>query len=151
MVLKYFDCIKAYAAHLQNQTGTPVIIAPSEVSSERFHVELTLLPHPVIPGNGTVRLRLRATVFAEIPPSETAINDCIERSVRLALFFDHAESFPVKKAEAGQRGVYCMSYPSEMRADDDLFSDLEGDNRSYSYNESWLVELESRLYEIANE
>ncbi|NVP23813.1 hypothetical protein HPC63_06240, partial [Treponema phagedenis] len=60
----------------RNKQKTPVIIAPSEVKSERFHVELTLLPHPALIGNGRARFRMRGTVFAEIPASEPAINDC---------------------------------------------------------------------------
>ncbi len=136
--------VKAYARHLRAETQTAVTIAPSEVKSERFHVELSLLPHPAVVGNGRLRFRIRATVFAEIPASETAINDCLERSVKLAMYFDQARGFPI----AQDKEVYGLAYHTALREDDDLFADLQMEDRSYSYNESWLVELEFDLAEI---
>lgn len=133
--------IKAYAEKLKTQTETPVIIAPSEVNSERFHVELSLLPHPVAVGNGRVQFRMRATVKAEIPSSDTAINDCLNRSLTLAAFFDTAQGFDID----ADNELYGIAHHSSLRDDDDLFSDLMSEQRSYSYNESWLVELEFNL------
>jgi hypothetical protein len=34
-----------------------------------------------------------------------------------------------------------MAYHTELKADDDVFTDLT-DDRSYSYDEHWLVEIE---------
>ena len=76
----FLEAVKAYAAHLQSQTGTQAVIMPSLLKSEKFHVELNLLPHPVIVGNGRIRLRLRATVYAEIPASDPGINDCLKHT-----------------------------------------------------------------------
>ncbi len=134
----FLKIIKAYAEKLRSETETPVTIAPSEVKSERFHIELSLLPHPVVVGNGRVRLRMRSTVFAEIPASDVAINDCLKRSIALAHFFDDAQGFTIDK----EKEEYAMAYHTALRDDDDLFSDLASEDRSYSYNESWLVELE---------
>ena len=132
----FLEAVKAYAAHLQSQTGTQAVIMPSLLKSEKFHVELNLLPHPVIVGNGRIRLRLRATVYAEI-------NDSLKRSVLLANFFDQAEGFTVREQTHEGQAVYGMAYHTSLREDDDLFSDLqETEERSFSYNESWLVELE---------
>lgn len=142
MQVKYLQIIKAYACFLEEQTKTQAIIVPSEVRSEKFHIELNLLPHPVIVGNGRVRVRIRATVFAEIPASDKAIDDCINKSIVLATFFDEAQGFKIKE------GVYAMAHHSTLRDDDDLFCDLGEKERSYSYNESWLVELEFNLEQI---
>lgn len=150
--MDYIQVLKAYAKFMQQQTSVPVIIMPSEVKSERFHIELSLLPHPVIVGNGRVRFRVRGSVFAEIPPSNPAINDCLDRSIRLARFFDIAQGFTI--AEAGgkrQRPVYGMAYHTALRDDDDLFADLAMEERSYAYAESWLIELEFTLSEITQE
>lgn len=139
----FLEAVKAYAAHLQSQTGTQAVIMPSLLKSEKFHVELNLLPHPAIVGNGRIRLRLRATVYAEIPASDPGINDCLKRSVLLANFFDQAEGFTVREQTNEGQAVYGMAYHTSLREDDDLFSDLQdAEERSYSYNESWLVELE---------
>lgn len=142
MLLNLLAIIKSYAVFLQALTETQVIIKPSAVKSEKFHVELNLLPHPVIVGNGRARLRLRATVCAEIPASDKAIDDCLQKSLVLAQFFDAAQGFTIKK------GVYGMAYHSILRDDDDLFADLEAEERSFSYNESWLVELEFNTNEF---
>ncbi|MEL5719866.1 MAG: hypothetical protein P1P59_01910 [Treponemataceae bacterium] len=147
-MLKFLNVIKSYQEFLQSETGTPVIILPSEVKSERFHVELNLLPHPAIVGNGRARFRMRATVFAEIPASDTAINDCLQRSITLAEFFDATQGFMIKEETEERRAVYGLAHHTPLRDDDDLFSDLTSENRSYSYNESWLVELEFNLEEI---
>ncbi len=144
----YLDVVKAYAKHLREKTGTQVIILPSEVNSERFHVELSILPHPVVEKNGRARVRIRATVAAEIPASEVSINDCLKRSFRLALYFDFAQGFPIIANDANGDGVCGIAYHTALRDDDDLFSDLGAEDRSYSYNESWLVELEFDLSNI---
>ncbi|MFC2599695.1 MAG: hypothetical protein ACFNX1_00765 [Treponema lecithinolyticum] len=146
MKLKLLEVIKTYAAHLQAQTGTQAIIMPSLLKSEKFHIELNLLPHPVVVGNGRTRLRLRATVYAEIPASDPGINDCLSRSVSLAQFFDQAEGFTIREKADEQSAVYGIAYHTALRDDDDLFSDLqEAEERSFSYNESWLVELEFNI------
>ena len=143
MKLKLLEAVKAYAAHLQAQTGTQAVIMPSLLKSEKFHVELNLLPHPVIVGNGRTRLRLRATVYAEIPASDPGINDCLSRSVSLAHFFDQTEGFTIREKTNEENAVYGIAYHTALREDDDLFSDLqETEERSFSYNESWLVQLE---------
>lgn len=143
MKLKLLEVVKAYAAHLQAQTGTQAIIMPSLLKSEKFHIELNLLPHPVVVGNGRTRLRLRATVYAEIPASDPGINDCLSRSVSLAHFFDQAEGFTIREKTNEENAVYGIAYHTALREDDDLFSDLqETEERSFSYNESWLVQLE---------
>lgn len=135
--------IKAYGKKLEQETGIQTVIMPSLVKSEKFHVELSLLPHPVLVGNGRVRLRLRATVFAEIPASDRAINDCLACSLTLAQFFDQAEGFTVTEGNGVEKGVYGTAYHTPLRSDDELFTDLqESEQRSFSYNESWLVELE---------
>lgn len=140
---KFLDAVKAYAEHLQAQTGTQAVIMPSLLKSEKFHVELNLLPHPVLVGNGRIRLRLRATVYAEIPATDPGINDCLSRSVILAQFFDQAEGLTIRKETNTEAAVYGMAYHTALREDDDLFSDLqETEERSFSYNESWLAELE---------
>lgn len=145
MKLDFFKIIKAYSNHLQNETGTQVIVRPSEVKSEKFHVELNLLPHPVIVGNGRARFRMRATVAAEIPASDKSINDCLNRSIKLAQVFDQAEGFLIDESTGEKNAIYGMAYHTALRDDDDLFTDLEVEERSYSYNESWLVELEFNL------
>ncbi len=144
----FLQVVKSYANHLSRETSTPVIIAPSEVQSERFHVELSLLPHPVVVGNGRLRFRIRATVFAEIPASDIAINDCLDRSVKLALYFDEARGFPIAPEGLEDAKVYGVAHHIPLRDDDDLFADLQAEERSYSYNESWLVELEFDLAAI---
>lgn len=137
--MKCIDVIKAYSKALQKETGTQVIIVPSELNSEKFHISLSMLPHPVPVGNGRIRFRLRATVSAEIPASDMAINDCLDRSIRLALFFDNVQGFPVEDGKCG------MAYHTKIKDEDDLFADLAAEERSYSYSESWLVELEINL------
>ncbi|WP_262373099.1 hypothetical protein [Treponema phagedenis] len=117
------------------------------MKSERFHVELTLLPHPALIGNGRARFRMRGTIFAEIPASDGAINDCLSRSLALAQFFDDTQGFAIQKETNKQKGIYALAYHKPLRDDDDLFSDLEAEERSYSYNESWLIELEFNLDE----
>ncbi|CEM62224.1 hypothetical protein DWQ65_03160 [Treponema phagedenis] len=148
MPCNFLKIIKSYAGLLSEQTKTPVIIAPSEVKSEKFHVELTLLPHPALIGNGRARFRMRGTVFAEIPASEPAINDCLSRSLALAQFFDDTQGFTIQNKTNEQKGIYGLAYHRPLRDDDDLFSDLESEERSYSYNESWLIELEFNLDEV---
>ncbi len=140
----FLQIIKAYANRLQKATECQVIVLPSEVNSEKFHVELSILPHPVIVGNGRVRFRIRATVFAEVPASDPAINDCLEKSICLAEFFDEAQNFTIDETQE----IYGMVFHTALRDDDDLFADLEAEDRSYSYNESWLVELEFDLDKI---
>ena len=82
-------------------------------------------------------------MYAEIPASDPGINDCLKRSVLLANFFDQAEGFTVREQTHEGQAVYGMAYHTSLREDDDLFSDLqETEERSFSYNESWLVELE---------
>ena len=34
----FLEAVKAYAAHLQSQTGTQAVIMPSLLKSEKFHV-----------------------------------------------------------------------------------------------------------------
>ena len=145
MKLDFLKIIKAYSKHIQDETGTQVIVRPSEVKSEKFHVELNLLPHPVMVGNGRARFRMRATVAAEIPASDKAIDDCLNRSIKLAQVFDQAEGFLIAESTAEKNAIYGMAYHTALRDDDDLFTDLEVEERSYSYNESWLVELEFNL------
>ncbi|MEL3903506.1 MAG: hypothetical protein P1P63_00060 [Treponemataceae bacterium] len=147
-MLNFLQVIKSYSTFVQKETGMPAIILPSEVKSERFHIELNVLPHPVIVGNGRVRFRMRATVFAEIPASDTAINDCLDKSIKAAVFFDETQGFTIKEKTEEQNAIYGIAYHTQLRDDDDLFSDLQNENRSYSYNESWLVELEFNLEEI---
>jgi len=132
---------KAYRAALAEACGIQVILEPSEVKSERFHVRLMPLPHPEIVGNGRVRLRLRASVSGEIPPSDRGISDALEVSLKLGFFFDGEQSFRIAE------GVYGMAYHQAIREDDELFTDL-ADDRSSSYDEHWLVELEFN-YEAA--
>lgn len=144
--MDYIQVLKSYAAFLQKETGVPVIILPSEVKSERFHVELSLLPHPVIVGNGRVRFRIRGTVFAEIPASDIAINDCLDKSVTLARFFEEAQGFTILEAGGKRRqSIYGMAYHTPLRDDDDLFTDLANEERYYAYNETWLIQLEFDL------
>ncbi len=142
--INFLKVIKAYAERLQKATECQVIVLPSEVNSEKFHLELSILPHPAIVGNGRVRFRIRATVFAEIPASHPAINDCLEKSICLAQFFDEAQNFTIDETEE----IYGMAFHTALRDDDDLFADLEAEDRSYSYNESWLVALEFDLDKI---
>lgn len=141
MTHDFLNVINSYAKKLRGTTDTQVIVLPSEVKSERFHIELALLPHPTIIGNGRIRIRMRATVFAEIPASNSAINDCLKRSITLAAFFDNEQGFTIdEKIE-----LYGLAFHTALRDDDDLFADLQSEGRSYSYNESWLVELEFNL------
>lgn len=148
MPLNLLAIIKSYAVFLQALTETQVIIKPSAVKSEKFHVELNLLPHPVIVGNGRARLRLRATVCAEIPASDKAIDDCLQKSLVLAQFFGDTQGFAIHEKVGGQKAVYGIAYHAALRDDDDLFADLEAEERSFSYNESWLVELEFNTNEF---
>lgn len=145
MPLNFLAIIKSYAVFLQALTATQVIVNPSAVRSEKFHVELNLLPHPVIVGNGRARLRLRATVCAEIPASDKAIDDCLQKSLVLAQFFDEAQGFTIREDAGGQKATYGIAYHSALRDDDDLFADLQAEERSYAYNESWIVELEFNI------
>jgi len=145
MHLNLLSIVKSYAVFLQALTAIQVIINPSAVKSEKFHVELNLLPHPVIVGNGRARLRLRATVCAEIPASDKAIDDCLQKSLVLARFFDDTQGFTIREKAGEQKAVYGIAYHSTLRADDDLFADLQAEERSYSYNESWIVELEFNI------
>lgn len=145
MHLDFLKIIKAYAAYLQEKTGTQVIVRPSEVKSDKFHIELNLLPHPAMVGNGRARFRMRATVAAEIIASDKAIDDCLSRSIKLAQFFDQAEGFLIAESPDEKECIYGMAYHAALRDDDDLFTDLEAEEKSYSYNESWLIELEFNL------
>jgi len=66
--------------------------------------------------------------------------------VSLAQFFDQAEGFTIREKADEQSAVYGIAYHTALRDDDDLFSDLqEAEERSFSYNESWLVELEFNI------
>ena len=67
--------ISSYMTHLETVCNTQVVLLPAAVQSDKFHVELALLPHPVLPGNGAIRLRLRATACAEIAATEAALNE----------------------------------------------------------------------------
>lgn len=134
-MVNYLAIINAYADLIRSETDTPVIVIPSEVKSERFHVELSPLAHPTLVGNGRARIRLRATVFAEIPPSDIAINDCLTKSLKLANFFDETQGVKIDE------GFYALAYHTALRDDDELFADLDED-RSYAYSESWLCEIE---------
>ena len=148
------NIITSYMAHLEKECKTQAILLPAEVQSDKFHVELALLPHPVLPGNGAIRIRLRVTACAELAATETALNDCLASSIRLALFFDQAEGFALRGQEAGStpddgaRG-YGMAYHTAIREDDELFTDLNERDGQYSYRESWLVELEVKESAIA--
>ena len=128
----YLKIAEAFAKRLREATDTQVVILPSEVKSEKFHFELSFLPHPVIIGNGRARLRLRAELFAEIPASNTAINDCLDRSLKAALFFDEGAKF------------YGLCYPQAIKPDDEIFLDII-EPRSYSYTETWILELEFNI------
>ena len=148
------NIITSYMAHLEKECKTQAILLPAEVQSDKFHVELALLPHPILPGNGAVRLRLRATACAELAATEAALNDCLASSIRLALFFDQAEGFALCGQEAGSTPddgakEYGMAYHTAIREDDELFTDLNERDGQYSYRESWLVELEVKESEIA--
>ena len=133
--------------HLETVCNTQVVLLPAAVQSDKFHVELALLPHPVLPGNGAIRLRLRATACAEIAATEAALNECLLHSIRLALFFDQAEGFVLRNereisALGDSATEYGMAYHTAIREDDELFTDLNERDGQYSYRESWLVELE---------
>lgn len=136
----YFSVLKSYAKFLRSQTNVQPVFLPSEVSSEKFHVELSLLSHPTIVGNGRVKFRVRATAVAEIPPSEKAINDCLEKSIALGIFFDEAQGFPIDE----EKRIYGIAYHQALRDDDEAFADLV-EPRSYSFRETWLCELEFNL------
>lgn len=148
------NIITSYMAHLEAACKTQAVLLPAEVQSDKFHVELALLPHPVLPGNGAIRIRLRATACAELAATETALNDCLAASIRLALFFDQAEGFALRSQEDGSspddgtKG-YGMAYHTAIREDDELFTDLNERDGQYSYRESWLVELEVKESTIA--
>lgn len=146
--------ISSYMTHLETVCNTQVVLLPAAVQSDKFHVELALLPHPVLPGNGAIRLRLRATACAEIAATEAALNECLLHSIRLALFFDQAEGFtllpePGHGSPASGQRLYGMAYHTAIREDDELFTDLNERDGQYSYRESWLVELEVRETAIA--
>lgn len=140
--MKYIDVLKGYSKKLTSETGMQVVLVPKEVSSEKFHVSLSLLPHPVMIGNGRTRFRLRATAAAEVPASDPAIEDCLKKSIRLAVFFDDDQGFDIKEGKHG------MAYHKKIREEDELFTDLMAEERSFSYRESWLVELEFTLDQI---
>lgn len=148
------NIITSYMAHLETVCKTQTVLLPAEVQSDKFHVELALLPHPLLPGNGAIRLRLRATACAEIAATEAALNECLAHSIRLSLFFDQAESFAVRSTQTqavptdGQP-LYAMAYHTAIREDDELFTDLTERDGQYSYRESWLVELEVRQCALA--
>lgn len=154
MHISPLNIITSYMAHLEHACKTQAVLLPAEVQSDKFHVELALLPHPVLPGNGAIRLRLRATACAELAATETALNDCLENSIRLAFFFDQAEGFALHGGEDGSipgdgsKG-YGMAYHTAIREDDELFTDLNERDGQYSYRESWLVELEVKESAIA--
>ena len=136
----YLKIAEAFAKRLREATDTQVIILPSEVKSEKFHFELSFLPHPVIIGNGRARLRLRAELFAEIPASNTAINDCLEHSLKAALFFDEVQNFTIDEGAK----FYGLCYPQAIKPDDEIFLDII-EPRSYSYTETWILELEFNI------
>ena len=138
----WIQVINAYKTKLAEACDIQVILEPSEVKPERFHVSLVLLPHPVIVGNGRVRFRLRASVNAEIPPSNRGISDALGVSLKLAAWFDQ-EQGGIKIADS----VYAMAYHRAIREDDELFTDLS-EPRSYGYDEHWIVEIDF-LYEAA--
>ena len=94
----------------------------------------------MIIGNGRARLRLRAELFAEIPASNTAINDCLERSLKAALFFDEVQNFTIDE----EAKFYGLCYPQAIKPDDEIFLDII-EPRSYSYTETWILELEFNL------
>lgn len=141
--LKYLKIIKAFAKKLQSETKCQVIVLPSEVKSEKFHIELTLLPHPVFIGNGRARIRMRANLFAEIPPSNEAINDCLEKSINVGWYFDEVQNFTIDE----DKKIYGLCYAQNIQDEDALFADIV-EPRSYSYSENWLVELEFTLEDI---
>lgn len=133
----YLKIIHSFAKKLHEATDTQVVVLPSEVKSEKFHFELSLLPHPIFVGNGRTRIRLKATLFAEIPPSNEAINDCLERSVKIGWYFDEAQPFPIDV----EKDFYGTCFATALNEDEDAFLDFL-DQRSYSYTENWILELE---------
>lgn len=148
------NIITSYMAHLEHACKTQAVLLPAEVQSDKFHVELALLPHPILPGNGAVRLRLRATACAELAATEEALNECLVHSIRLALFFDQAEGFALrnekeKRSPTAGATEYGMAYHTAIREDDELFTDLNERDGQYSYRESWLVELEVKESALA--
>ncbi|MDR1420629.1 MAG: hypothetical protein LBI86_09665 [Treponema sp.] len=135
---------RAYSQKLREACGVQVILEPSEVKPERFHVSLVPLPHPALVGENRVRLRLRASVNAELPPTDRGISDALESSLKLAYWFGQ-EQGGINLAE----GVYATAFHRQIREDDEMFTDL-AEPRSYSYDEHWLVEIEFD-YEAAAE
>ncbi len=128
--------LNAYKAKLAQDCGVQVILEPSTLQPERFHVRLVPIPHPVVVGNGRTRLRLRASASGEIPPSDRGVSDALDVSLKLALWFDEEQG-----GIAVAPGAWAVAYHQAIREDDELFTDL-ADERSYSYDEHWLVEIE---------
>ncbi len=134
--LMWINVLKAYAKKITEDCGVQVILEPSEVRPERFHIRLSPLPHPVIIGNGRVQLRLRASAEAEIPPTDRGISDSLGVSLRLADWFGETQG-GIQIAE----DVYALAYHQAIREDDDLFADL-AEQRSYGYTEHWICRIE---------
>jgi len=134
--------LQGYERALKDSTGVQVILQPSKVSPERFHVDLSPLPHPVVVGNGRFRLRLRAQVGAELPPTDRGISDALGKSLALADWFSETRGFPIAPELWGQ------AFHSILRPDDEMFVD-GAEDRSYGYEEFWLVELEFDYEEAA--
>lgn len=141
----YLKIINGFVERLKEATSTQVIILPSEVKSEKFHFELSLLPHPVVVGNGRRRIRMRVELFAEIPPSNEAINDCLDRSLKVAEFFDEVQNFTIDE----KNHIYGLCYPQAIKTEDEIFADII-ELRSFSYTESWIVELEFNQEEVSS-
>jgi hypothetical protein len=134
--LMWIQVLKAYAKKIAEDCGVQVILEPSEVRPERFHIRLAPLPHPVIVGNGRVQFRVRASAEAEIPPTDRGISDSLGISLRLAEWFDETQG-GIQIAD----DVYAIAYHQAIREDDDLFTDL-AEPRSYSYAEHWICRIE---------
>lgn len=132
---QWIRILEGYASTLGNVTGVQVILQPSQTKPERFHVDLSPLPHPVVVGNGRFRLRLRAEVGADLPPTKRGISDALEKSLALAQWFSEVRGFQIAPELCG------MAYHTALRPDDEMFVD-GADDRSYGYEEFWLVELE---------
>lgn len=133
----YLKIIHSFAKKLNEATDTQVVVLPSEVKSEKFHFELSLLPHPIFVGNGRTRIRLKATLFAEIPPTNEAINDCLTRSVKIGWYFDEVQNFTID----ADNKFYGLCFATAISEDENAFMDFI-DPRSYSYTENWILELE---------
>ncbi|QQO10091.1 hypothetical protein [Breznakiella homolactica] len=137
----WINILNAYKEKLSDTCSVEVLIGEPAGPSQNLQVNLIPIPHPVISGNGRIRLRLRALLQSGIPGDDTSISHLLDTSLLLAGWFSETQG-GIRIAD----NLFAVAYHHPLRNDDESYGP-ENINL-YSYDERWLVELEFN-YEAA--